>query len=161
MQESLGRHAPPPEDCAFEPLAGNVLELANAVEYAGVVLSADITAPALVALTEQILGMRGAAPVGEIGKLLQEATGNAVRRLAVFLLFPFDMVASCAVPVTVAVVVVCLGVCVVPLLTAAIACCDQRELGRFEEVFGGAFRAVLCGRGPPLQPACVLGAQFA
>jgi hypothetical protein len=36
----------------------------------------QVTSPALLSLTTEILSDKGPIPVGEIGKLLQEATSN-------------------------------------------------------------------------------------
>lgn len=57
-------------------LAGDAAAAEASVEYCGLLLDAEVTAPALLALTSEILARRGRLPVGEIGKLLQEATSN-------------------------------------------------------------------------------------
>ena len=47
------------------------------VEYALLLLRSEVTVPALLTLTKQILNDHCCLPVGEIGKLLQEATSNS------------------------------------------------------------------------------------
>ncbi|CAM9205493.1 unnamed protein product [Phaeothamnion confervicola] len=49
----------------------------DSVRYCAFLLQAEVTDSALLALSKEILAERGPLPVGEIGKLLQEATANA------------------------------------------------------------------------------------
>lgn len=60
----------------FEGLCGDMSACNAAIEYCALLLDSDVTAPALVSLACEILSDKGALPVGEIGKLLQEATSN-------------------------------------------------------------------------------------
>jgi hypothetical protein len=50
--------------------------LRRAVEYASLLLDSEVTESSLIGLTTEILQSRGGLPVGEIGKLLQEATSR-------------------------------------------------------------------------------------
>ena len=71
---------PQPEKCVVSPPSGsyaaNAELLWKNVEYCSLLLTSDITAPALLSLTTEILSQKGPLPVGEIGKLLQESTSN-------------------------------------------------------------------------------------
>ncbi len=58
-------------------LASDGKALEEAAQHAELVLSAQVSGGALAALVRGILERRGPMPVGEVGKLLQEATGNA------------------------------------------------------------------------------------
>ncbi|CAN0577672.1 unnamed protein product, partial [Ectocarpus sp. 12 AP-2014] len=49
----------------------------DSVKYCCFLLDAEVTDSALLALSKEILSDKGSLPVGEIGKLLQEATANA------------------------------------------------------------------------------------
>lgn len=51
-------------------------ETVRNVEFACMLLDSELSEPALVSLCVEILTERGCLPVGEIGKLLQEATAN-------------------------------------------------------------------------------------
>ena len=48
--------------------------LIHQLQYSELILNAEISEPALLALTMEILATRGPLPVGEIGKLLAETT---------------------------------------------------------------------------------------
>jgi len=47
------------------------------LQYCSLLLDSEVTAPALLSLSREILKEKGALPVGEIGKMLQEATSNS------------------------------------------------------------------------------------
>lgn len=51
-------------------------KLLQALEYGRCLLEQDVTAPTLIAMAAEVLAGKGPLPVGEIGKVLQEATGN-------------------------------------------------------------------------------------
>ena len=57
-------------------LAGDLPKLQEQLQYCSLLLESEVTEPALRALSVEILAERGPLPVGEIGKLLQEATAN-------------------------------------------------------------------------------------
>ena len=58
-------------------IEGGAVRLREHVEYALLLLRSEVTVPALLTLTQQILCDHWCLPVGEIGKLLQEATSNS------------------------------------------------------------------------------------
>ena len=58
------------------PLSVDVDVLWQQVKYAALLLESEVTEPALLALAAEVLATRKKLPVGEIGKLLQEATAN-------------------------------------------------------------------------------------
>jgi hypothetical protein len=58
-------------------LEGGSAKLRERVEYALLLLRSEVTIPALLTLTKQILNDYWSLPVGEIGKQLQEATSNS------------------------------------------------------------------------------------
>ena len=63
-------------EMSTDPLAGDVTTINYALSYSAMLLSGNISAPALVALAVQLLHIQGPMPVGEVGKCLQEITGN-------------------------------------------------------------------------------------
>ena len=58
-------------------LEGGSAKLRERVQYALLLLRSEVTVPALLTLTKQILNDYWSLPVGEIGKQLQEATSNS------------------------------------------------------------------------------------
>ena len=69
--------APVPLPFALYQVKGGAAQLREQVEYALLLLRSEVTVPALLTLTQQILKDHWCLPVGEIGKLLQEATSNS------------------------------------------------------------------------------------
>jgi len=64
-------------DSSGEVLSGELSVLWENLKYCSFLLESEVTDSALRTLTKEILGEKGPLPVGEIGKLLQEATSNA------------------------------------------------------------------------------------
>jgi hypothetical protein len=62
---------------ALYQVQGGAAKLRELVEYGLLLLRSEVTVPALLTLTQQILKDHWCLPVGEIGKLLQEATSNS------------------------------------------------------------------------------------
>lgn len=59
-----------------DPLGVDVDELRENIRYCALLLQEEVTDSAIYTLSKQILVEKGSVPVGEIGKLLQEATAN-------------------------------------------------------------------------------------
>eukprot|EP00753_Platysulcus_tardus_P014001 PLAT3971.1.p1 GENE.PLAT3971.1~~PLAT3971.1.p1 ORF type:complete len:1126 (-),score=393.47 PLAT3971.1:72-3143(-) len=64
-------------DAAVDSLSSNYDALWTSIEYCSLLLDSEVTVPALMSLSIDILTERGPLPVGEIGKMLQGATSNA------------------------------------------------------------------------------------
>ena len=64
------------EDCGYATLKSNQCELELAMKHAELILGNMVTPEALARLIVYALEVKGPLPVGEVGKLLQEATGN-------------------------------------------------------------------------------------
>ncbi|CAM9739893.1 unnamed protein product, partial [Pylaiella littoralis] len=60
-----------------DPFHVDLQSVRDSVKYCCFLLEAEVTDSALLALSKEILSGKGSLPVGEIGKLLQEATANA------------------------------------------------------------------------------------
>jgi hypothetical protein len=60
----------------FGVLSADLRSLYHSIDFCSFLLDAEVTSPALLSLASEILSERGPIPVGEIGKLLQEATSN-------------------------------------------------------------------------------------
>jgi hypothetical protein len=60
-----------------DPLTGDAPALNYALSYSAMLMAGTVSAPALAALAARLLETAGSLPVGEVGKCLQEATGNA------------------------------------------------------------------------------------
>jgi len=77
---SVSNNSQIPTDIAnsgiFDILQGDIESVSRNLEYCSFLLDAEVTAPALLSLASEILSEKGPLPVGEIGKLLQDATSN-------------------------------------------------------------------------------------
>lgn len=60
----------------FDVLEGDLPSITRSIEYCSFLLDSEVTAPALLSLASEILSSRGPLPVGEVGKVLQDATSN-------------------------------------------------------------------------------------
>ncbi|CAM9758996.1 unnamed protein product, partial [Discosporangium mesarthrocarpum] len=60
-----------------DPYYVDLEAVCTSVKYCCFLLEAEVTESALLALSQEILSDKGSLPVGEIGKLLQEATTNS------------------------------------------------------------------------------------
>lgn len=61
---------------SYGVLAGSMEDVRKQIDYCSFLLDCEVTTPTLLSLTENILREKKTLPVGEIGKLLQEATSN-------------------------------------------------------------------------------------
>ncbi len=59
-------------------LLGDAKAMNLSMSYCAMLLCKQITSHALVALVDQVLSVKGVLPVGEIGKVLQDALDNPV-----------------------------------------------------------------------------------
>lgn len=75
-QGSLGAQAAAQAAISAVSVPDGGAGLWHAVEYAAFYLDSDVTGPALLCLTRELLQQRGSLPVGEVGKLLGEATSH-------------------------------------------------------------------------------------
>jgi hypothetical protein len=64
------------DESSEDLLQGNLAEMWSRLQYCSLLLDSQVTSPALLALATEILADKGPLPVGEVGKMLQEATSN-------------------------------------------------------------------------------------
>ena len=64
------------------------------MSYSTLLLGQQITSLALAAFCDEILASRGALPVGEIGKILQDSLENQVHPLSAFAIDPCECYAA-------------------------------------------------------------------
>jgi len=69
--------AEPSSTEADDTYVSKLAEIKESLQYCSLLLDSEVTSPALLSLSKEILKEKGALPVGEIGKMLQEATSNS------------------------------------------------------------------------------------